>query len=66
MTSTAGDGVESITMTVKGYTARVGELIVMGITMGGEGSSPNGRDIEPDIDMLNTVFTDQVAKARTA
>jgi hypothetical protein len=66
MTSTAGDGLESITMTVKGYTARVGDLIVMGITMGGEGASPNGRDVEPDIDMLNTVFTDQVAKAKAA
>ncbi|CRZ17424.1 DUF5642 family protein [Mycolicibacterium neworleansense] len=61
MTSTAGSGGETVKMLIKGYTAQVGDIIVMCIAVGGESSA---RSVVPDIEMLNTVFTEQVTKVR--
>ncbi|CDO29290.1 hypothetical protein [Mycolicibacterium porcinum] len=63
MTSTAGGGGETMKMMLKGYTAQVGDIIVLCIAVGGESSV---RTVEPDVEMLNTVFTAQVAKVRDA
>ncbi|MFV8048519.1 hypothetical protein [Mycobacterium sp. 48b] len=61
MTSTAGGGGETVKMMIKGYTAQVGDIIVMCVAIGGVSSV---RSVVPDVDMLNTVFTEQVTKAR--
>lgn len=61
MTSTAGGAGETMKMKIKGYSAQVGDIIVMCIAVGGESSV---RTVEPDIEMLNTVFTEQVSKVR--
>lgn len=50
-------------MMIKGYTAQIGDIIVLCIAVGGESSV---RTVEPDVEMLNTVFTEQVAKVRDA
>jgi hypothetical protein len=66
MDTTGRSGGESVHVSVTGYTAQVGDVIVMCIAMGGEAASPNGRDVVRNIPMLDTVFAKQVDKVKNA
>ncbi|BBX34867.1 hypothetical protein MMAG44476_34846 [Mycolicibacterium mageritense DSM 44476 = CIP 104973] len=63
--SQAQSGGESVTVKFSGYTAEVGELVVMCIATGGDATGAGGKSIAPDVDMLNEVFAKQVAKVAT-
>lgn len=65
MESTARAGSETVEVSVAGYTAQVGDVLVMAVAMGGDAGIP-GRRVMVNRDMLTDVFVAQVAKIKAA
>lgn len=65
MESTARAGSETVEVSVAGYTAQVGGVLVMAVAMGGDAGIP-GRRVVVNRDMLTDVFVAQVAKIKAA
>jgi hypothetical protein len=65
MESTARAGSETVEVSVAGYTAQVGDVLVMAVAMGGDAGIP-GRRVVVNRDMLTDVFVAQVAKIKAA
>jgi hypothetical protein len=65
MESEARAGSETVEVSVAGYTAQVGDVLVVAMAMGGDAGVP-GRRVVVDQDMLADVFVAQVAKIKAA